>query len=32
MDYLQEGYQVALCDSAYSNGGDYQLIEYLESS
>lgn len=29
-DYLQEGYQVALCDSAYSNGGDYQLIEYLD--
>jgi hypothetical protein len=29
-DYLQAGYQVALCDSAYSNGGDYQLIEYLD--
>lgn len=29
-DYIQEGYRVALCDSAFSNGGDLQLISYLD--
>ncbi|WP_294578770.1 DUF4127 family protein [uncultured Thomasclavelia sp.] len=29
-EYLQQGYRVALCDSAFSNGGDYQLIQYLD--
>ncbi|MBQ9134939.1 MAG: DUF4127 family protein [Lachnospiraceae bacterium] len=30
-DYAEEGYPVALCDSAFSNGGDLQLIQYLDS-
>lgn len=25
-DYLDQGYQVALCDSAYSNGGNLELL------
>ena len=29
-DYINSGYHVALCDSAFSNGGDLQLIEYLD--
>lgn len=29
-EYIQDGYKVALCDSAFSNGGDLQLIEYLD--
>lgn len=29
-EYIQAGYRVALCDSAFSNGGDYQLIQYLD--
>lgn len=29
-DYINSGYRVALCDSAFSNGGDLQLIEYLD--
>lgn len=29
-EYIQDGYRVALCDSAFSNGGDLQLIEYLD--
>lgn len=29
-EYLADGYRVALCDSAFSNGGDYQLIQYLD--
>jgi hypothetical protein len=29
-DYVHLGYQVALCDSAFSNGGDYELIQYLD--
>lgn len=29
-EYIQEGYKVALCDSAFSNGGDYQLLQYLD--
>lgn len=29
-EYIQDGYQVALCDSAFSNGGDFQLIQYLD--
>ncbi len=30
-DYVEEGYPVALCDSAFGNGGDLQLIQYLDS-
>ena len=30
-DYVEEGYPVALCDSAFGNGGDVQLIQYLDS-
>lgn len=30
-DYVEEGYPVALCDSAFCNGGDLQLIQYLDS-
>ncbi len=30
-DYIEDGYPVALCDSAFSNGGDLQLIQYLDS-
>ena len=29
-DYIRLGYKVALCDSAFSNGGDYELIQYLD--
>jgi len=29
-DFINEGYKVALCDSAFSNGGDVQLIDYLD--
>lgn len=29
-DYIHLGYRVALCDSAFSNGGEYQLIQYLD--
>jgi hypothetical protein len=29
-DYLEAGKQVAVCDSAYCNGGDIQLIRYLD--
>lgn len=29
-DYIDKGYKVALCDSAYSNGGDLELISYLD--
>lgn len=29
-EYIQDGYQVALGDSAFSNGGDFQLIQYLD--
>lgn len=29
-DYIDQGYKVALCDSAFSNGGDLQLIRYLD--
>ena len=29
-DFIQKGYKVGLCDSAYSNGGDYDLIAYLD--
>lgn len=29
-DYLEEGCKVALCDAAYSNGGDLELIHYLD--
>lgn len=29
-EYIEQGYHVALCDSAFSNGGDIQLIEYLD--
>lgn len=28
--YVKLGYQVALCDSAFSNGGELQLIRYLD--
>lgn len=28
--YLDQGKQVAICDSAYSNGGDLELMKYLE--
>lgn len=28
--YINEGYKVAVCDSAYSNGGDLQLISFLD--
>lgn len=28
--YIEQGYKVAVCDSAYSNGGDLQLIKYLD--
>lgn len=29
-EYIQQGYMVSLCDSAFSNGGDLQLIQYLD--
>jgi len=29
-DYINEGYKVALCDSAFSNGGDFELVQYLD--
>lgn len=29
-DFINDGYRVALCDSAFSNGGDLQLITYLD--
>lgn len=29
-DFIDDGYRVALCDSAFSNGGDRQLISYLD--
>jgi hypothetical protein len=29
-DYLEAGKPVAVCDSAYCNGGDIQLIHYLD--
>ena len=29
-EYIEQGYHVALCDSAFSNGGDIQLIGYLD--
>ncbi|MFV0392815.1 MAG: DUF4127 family protein [Coprobacillaceae bacterium] len=29
-EYINEGYHVAVCDSAFSNGGDTQLISYLD--
>jgi hypothetical protein len=29
-DYIEAGKQVAVCDSAYCNGGDIQLIRYLD--
>jgi len=29
-DYVGEGRQVAVCDSAFCNGGDIQLIRYLD--
>lgn len=29
-DYLEQGYPVALCDSAYSNGGDLELLSFLD--
>lgn len=28
--YIKQGYKVSVCDSAYSNGGDIQLIQYLD--
>lgn len=28
--YISQGYRVAICDSAFSNGGDAQLIKYLD--
>lgn len=30
-DYLDQGYKVALCDSAYSNGGDLEMLSFLDS-
>ncbi|CAM3649550.1 DUF4127 domain-containing protein [Erysipelothrix urinaevulpis] len=27
---IDKGYQVSICDSAFSNGGDLQLIKYLD--
>ena len=29
-EYIEQGYHVALCDSAFSNGGDIQVIGYLD--
>ncbi|QIK70283.1 DUF4127 family protein [Erysipelothrix sp. HDW6C] len=29
--YIEQGYKVAICDSAYANGADIQLIKYLDS-
>lgn len=29
-DFIKKGYKVGLCDSAYSNGGDIDLITYLD--
>ncbi|MEG0593304.1 MAG: DUF4127 family protein [Coprobacillus sp.] len=29
-EYIHLGYKVALCDSAFSNGGDLQLVQYLD--
>jgi len=29
-DYIEAGKNVAICDSAYCNGGDIQLIQYLD--
>jgi hypothetical protein len=31
-DYIDTGKNVALCDSAYSNGGDIELINYLDKT
>lgn len=28
--YIDQNYRVALCDSAYSNGGDLELLHYLD--
>ena len=28
--YIEQGYKVSICDSAFSNGGDLQLIKYLD--
>ncbi|MEG0453368.1 MAG: DUF4127 family protein [Coprobacillus sp.] len=30
-DFIKANYKVALCDSAFSNGGDLQLIRYLDN-
>lgn len=29
-DYIEQGKKVALCDSAYSNGGDLELLNFLD--
>ena len=29
-DFIEDGRKVALCDSAFCNGGDFQLIRYLD--
>lgn len=29
-DYIEQGKKVALCDSAYSNGGDIELLNFLD--
>ena len=29
-DLIEQGHKVALCDSAFCNGGDFQLIRYLD--
>lgn len=29
-EYIDHGYKVALCDSAFSNGGDLECIQYLD--
>lgn len=28
--YIEQGYKVSICDSAFSNGGDLQLIKFLD--
>ncbi len=28
--YIEKGFKVSVCDSAFSNGGDLQLIKYLD--
>lgn len=29
-EYIDQGYKVALCDGAFSNGGDLECIQYLD--